>query len=206
MRTIAHTAVGSAVRAGQISAADVAVFHAVRPRLFGIAYRVLGDATEADDVVQDAWIHWQTTDRTVVRDATAFLVTTTRHLAIHLNQSARARRETCVEPQLADSVDPGADPACHVERRETVALALGALLEKLSPTQRAAYLLREAFDYRYREVGAVLELSEANARQVVTRARRRLATTTKRDPKVARVTTRAAARSSLRLQTTTPRS
>jgi RNA polymerase sigma-70 factor (ECF subfamily) len=162
-------------RGGEVSDADAASFQAIRSRLFGIAYRVLGDATEADDVVQDTWIHWQTTDRSAVRDAAAFLATTTRHLAIHVIQSARARRETSIGPQLVEAADLNADPACDVERREALELAVRTLLEKLSPTERAAYLLREAFDYRYRELGAVLELSEANARQVVTRARRRLA-------------------------------
>jgi RNA polymerase sigma-70 factor, ECF subfamily len=159
---------------GEVSDADTASFHAARHRLFGIAYRVLGDATEAEDVVQETWIRWQTTDRTVVQDAAAFLATTTTHLAIHVIQSARARRETSVGPQLVEAVDVGTDPSRDVERREAVQLAIRALLEKLSPTERAAYLLREAFGYRYREVGAVLELTEANARQIVTRARRRL--------------------------------
>jgi RNA polymerase sigma-70 factor, ECF subfamily len=176
LRLTSQAAPGAAVDRGvPVSDADAASFHAVRPRLFGIAYRVLGDVTEADDVVQDTWIRWQTTDRTAVRDATAFLVTTTKHLAIHAIQSARARRETYVAPQLVEPVDLGADPACAIERREALALAIRALLEKLSGTERAAYLLREAFGYRYRELGAVLGLSEANARQLVTRARRRLA-------------------------------
>jgi RNA polymerase sigma-70 factor (ECF subfamily) len=161
-------------RGGEVSDADAASFHAVRPRLFGIAYRVLGDATEAEDVVQDTWIRWQTTDRSAVRDVAAFLATTTTRHAIHVIQSARARRETSVGPQLVEAVDLGTDPSCDVERREALELAIRALLEKLSPTERAAYLLREAFDYRYRELAAVLELSEANARQIVTRARRRL--------------------------------
>jgi RNA polymerase sigma-70 factor, ECF subfamily len=161
-------------RGGEMSEADAASFQAVRSRLFGIAFRVLGDATEAEDVVQETWIRWQTTDRSVVRDAAAFLATTTRHLAIHVIQSARARRETYVGPQLVEAVDVGNDPSCDVERREALDVALRTLLEKLSPTERAAYLLREAFDYRYRELAAVLELSEANARQRVARARRRL--------------------------------
>jgi RNA polymerase sigma-70 factor, ECF subfamily len=165
---------GSLRLAAKVSDDDAASFHAVRSRLFGIAYRVLGDATEADDVVQDAWIQWQTTDRSAVRDAAAFLATTTRYLAIHVIQSARARRETPVGPQLVEPVDLDADPACDVERREELELALRTLLEKLSHTERVAYLLREAFDYRYGEIAAVLELSEANARQRVTRARRRL--------------------------------
>jgi len=166
--------VATADRGGEVSDADAASFHAVRPRLFGIAYRVLGDATAAEDVVQDTWIRWHTTDRTVVRDAAAFLATTTTHLAIHAIQSARARRETTVGPQLVETVDVGTDPSCDVERREALEVALRTVLERLSPTERAAYLLREAFDYRYREIAAVLELSEVNARQRVTRARHRL--------------------------------
>jgi RNA polymerase sigma-70 factor (ECF subfamily) len=179
---------GSGARAdagGEMSDADAASFQAVRSRLFGIAYRVLGDATEAEDVVQETWIRWQTTDRSVVRDAGAFLATTTRHLAIHVIQSARARRETYVGPQLAEAVDVGNDPSCDVERREALEVALHALLERLSPTERAAYVLREAFDYRYRDLAAVLELSEANARQRVARARRRLSGEEPRRPVVA---------------------
>jgi RNA polymerase sigma-70 factor (ECF subfamily) len=164
----------AADRGGEVSTADAASFHAVRPRLFGIACRVLGDATEAEDVVQDTWIRWQTTDRSAVRNAPAFLATTTTRLAINVIQSARARRETSVVPQLVEAIDLGTDPSCDVERQEALGFAIRTLLETLSPTERAAYLLREAFDYRYRELGAVLELSEANARQVVSRARRRL--------------------------------
>lgn len=158
----------------KVSDADAASFQAVRSRLFGIACRVLGDATEADDVVQETWIKWQTTDRSAVRDPAAFLATTTRNLAIHVIQSARARREASVGPRRVEAFDLDADPACEVERREALQLALNKIVERLSSTERAAYLLREAFEYRYRELGAVLELSEANARQVVTRARRRL--------------------------------
>jgi RNA polymerase sigma-70 factor, ECF subfamily len=161
-------------RGGEVSDADAASFHAVRPRLLGIAFRVLGDATEAQDVVQDTWIRWQTTDRSAVRDATAFLATTTTRLAINVIQSACARREMSVGPRLVEAIGVGTDPPCDVERREELEIAIRALLERLSPTERAAYLLREAFDYRYRELGAVLGLSEANARQLVTRARRRL--------------------------------
>jgi RNA polymerase sigma-70 factor (ECF subfamily) len=154
-----------------VSQADFASFQTVRPRLFRIAYRILGSATEAEDVVQDAWIRWQGTDRSEVRDAAAFLVTTTTRLAINVTQSARARRETYIGPWLLEGVDTGADPAVSAERGEALELAVLVLLEKLSPTERAAYVLREAFDYPYRKVSQVLSLSEANARQLVTRAR-----------------------------------
>ena len=157
-----------------VSDADAASFEAARPRLFGIAYRVLSDRARADDVVQDAWIRWQTTDRAAVRDAAAFLATTTTRLALNVVQSAHRRHERAPGPQVIEMIAAGVDPAQDVERREALALALRALRETLNPTERAAYLLREAYDYRYREVGDVLGLSEANARQVVTRARRRL--------------------------------
>jgi RNA polymerase sigma-70 factor (ECF subfamily) len=162
-------------RADVVSAADAASFHQVRQRLFGIAYRVLGSATDADDVVQDAWIRWHRTDRTDVRDTASFLATTTTRLAINVIQSAHARRETHIEPQLIDRIDTRADPLLDAQRGEALELAVDALLEKLSPAERAVYVLREAFDYPYREISEVLPLSEANARQVSTRARRRLA-------------------------------
>jgi RNA polymerase sigma-70 factor, ECF subfamily len=162
-------------RAGGVSDADAASFQQVRPRLFGIAYRVLGSATDADDVVQDAWIRWHGTDRTEVRDTASFLAATTMRLAINVIQSARVRRETHVEPQLIDRVDTQADPLFDAQRGEALALAVGALLEKLSAAERAAYVLREAFDYPYRRISDVLPLSEPNARQLTSRARRRLA-------------------------------
>jgi RNA polymerase sigma factor (sigma-70 family) len=154
--------------------ADAASFQSVRPRLFGIAYRVLGRASEAEDVVQDTWIRWQDTDRTKVRDPAAFLATTTTRLAINVTQSAWARRETHIESQLVDSVDAGANPALGAEQGEALELAVRILLEKLYPAERAVYLLREAFDYPYRQISQVLALSEANARQLAARARRRL--------------------------------
>ena len=163
-----------ALAVGEVSEAHAASFQAVRPRLFGIAYRVLGSAAEADDVVQDTWMRWQRTDRSTVRDTAAFLATTATRLAINVAQSARARRETYIGPWLADPVDIAADPALDTERREALESALLMLLERLSATERAAYLLREAFDYPYRQVAQVLALTEANARQLVTRARHRL--------------------------------
>lgn len=159
---------------GPVSDADAASFHAMRPRLFGIAYRVLGCAIEADDVVQDTWIRWQGTDRSKVRDAAAFLAATATRLAINVRQSARARRETLSGPQSAEPVDSAADPSLGAEQRDALELALRHLLEKLPPAERAAYVLREAFDYPYRQIGEILALSEVNARQLVTRARRRL--------------------------------
>jgi RNA polymerase sigma factor (sigma-70 family) len=153
----------------------LSAFMRVRPRLFGIAYRMLRSTAEAEDVVQDVWVRWQKADRRVVRDAAAFLATTTTRLAINVMQSARSRRESCVGPWLPESIDTSADPELGVERGEGLEAGLLILLQKLSPTERAAYILREAFDYTYRDIANVLSLEEANARQVVTRARQHVA-------------------------------
>ena len=153
---------------------DVAAFEDVRPRLFGVAYRMLGSVAEAEDVVQEAWLRWQGTDRRVVRNPAAFLTTTTTRLAINAATSARARRETYVGPWLPEPVDTSADPALGAERAEALDLAVLLLLERLTPAERASYVLREAFDYSHREIAAVLDISEANARQIARRARERL--------------------------------
>ncbi|MBM9504067.1 RNA polymerase sigma-70 factor [Actinacidiphila acididurans] len=150
-------------------------FIAVRPRLFGIAYRVLGSAAEAEDIVQDAWLRWQRTDRAVVNDPAAFLATVTTRLAINFAQSARVRRESYVGPWLPEPVDTSADPQLGAERAEVLDLAVLFLLEKLNPVERAAYVLREAFDYPYQRIAEILETSEANTRQLVSRARKHLA-------------------------------
>lgn len=154
----------------------LSAFLSVRPRLFSIAYRMLGSAAEAEDIVQDVWVRWQTADRSLVRDATAFLATTTTRLAINVMQSARLRREKYMGPWLPEPADTSADPGRGAERGEALELGILVLLKRLSPTERAAYILREAFDYTYREIANVLRLEEANARQVVTRARQHVAT------------------------------
>jgi RNA polymerase sigma-70 factor (ECF subfamily) len=157
-----------------ISEADTESFAGVRPRLFGIARRVLGNPSDADDVVQDAWIRWQGTDRSAVRDPVGFLVTTTSRLALTAGQSARVRHEISIGSVLLDAADCGADPLRAAEQGQELELALRALLEKLSPAERAVYILRVGFDYPHRRVAELLGLSEANARQLVTRARARL--------------------------------
>ena len=149
----------------------LSAFESARLRLFGIAYRMLGSVAEAEDVVQDAWTRWQSTDRRVVQDSQAFLTTTTTRLAINVLQSARTRRETYVGPWLPEPIDPSADPSVGAERGEALELAVLMLLERLSPTERAAYVLREAFNYPHKEIAEVLRVEEANARQLVTRAR-----------------------------------
>jgi RNA polymerase sigma-70 factor (ECF subfamily) len=132
---------------------------------------MLGSAAEAEDVVQDVWTRWQSTDRQVVRDAPAFLSTIATRLAINVLESARVRRETYIGPWLPEPVNTSTDPGLGTERREALQFAVLLLLERLSAVERAAYVLREAFDYPYKEIADVLNIEEANARQIVTRAR-----------------------------------
>ncbi|MBM7503691.1 RNA polymerase sigma-70 factor [Agromyces aurantiacus] len=151
------------------------VFRSVRPRLFGIAYRMLGSASEAEDVVQDAWLRWQGTDRAAVLDPPAFLATVTTRLSINALQSARARRETYIGPWLPEPVDTSTDPTLGAERAEALGFAVLVMLERLTPTERAAYVLREAFAYGYPQICEIVQVSEVAARQLVSRARKRLA-------------------------------
>src|SRR5690606_13462731 len=116
-------------------------FFGVRSRLFGIAYRMLGSTADAEDLVQDVWVRWQSTDRKAVQDAPAYLVTTITRLAINLVQSARSRREAYVGIWLPEPVDTSSDPVLGAQRGEALELAVLLLLERLAPTERAAYIL-----------------------------------------------------------------
>lgn len=151
------------------------IFAEVRPRLFGIAYRILGSAADAEDVVQEVWLRWQLYDRSAVVNAPAFLATTATRMAINVATSARSRRETYVGPWLPEPVDTSADPELGAVRAEALELAILLLLEKLTPTERAAYVLREAFDYPYPQIADIVGVQEANARQLVSRARKHIA-------------------------------
>jgi RNA polymerase sigma-70 factor (ECF subfamily) len=174
-QTVSNTNASKAGKTDRCDDDGLSVFLSVRSRLFGVAYRMLGSAAEAEDIVQDVWIRWQTADRVVVREPAAFLVTTATRLAINVMQSARSRRETSVRPSLPEPVATCADPDSEVERRQAAARGVLLLLQTLSPTERAAYMLREAFDYSYRQIASALQLEEANARQAVTRARQHVA-------------------------------
>jgi RNA polymerase sigma-70 factor (ECF subfamily) len=153
----------------------LSAFTGVRPRLFAIAYRILQNSAEAEDVVQDAWLRWQQTNRDAVQDASAFLATTTTRLCLNVIQTARSRCETAVEEWIPEPVDTQADPETGAIRRARLKLAVMMLLERLSPAERAAYVLREAFDYSYRQIADILRIAEANSRQLVVRARKHLA-------------------------------
>jgi RNA polymerase sigma-70 factor, ECF subfamily len=147
-------------------------FCAVRRRLLGVAQRIVRDRAEAEDVVQDAWLRWQLADRTTVANPTAFLVTTTTRLALNAVQSARCRRETSVGQWFPEPVATGDDPALGPERRDSLEAGVVVLLERLTPVERAAFVLHEAFDYAYPHIAGLLQISEANARQLVCRARK----------------------------------
>jgi RNA polymerase sigma-70 factor (TIGR02957 family) len=153
----------------------LSAFAPVRPRLFGIAYRMLGSAAEAEDIVQDVWLRWQSTNRNAVENPPAYLATTTTRLCINLAQSAHTRHETYIGTWLPEPVDTSSDPGIGAERSEALKLAVLILLEKLSPTERAAYVLREAFDYSYTQIADILQMEEGNTRQLVSRARKHIA-------------------------------
>jgi RNA polymerase sigma-70 factor (ECF subfamily) len=148
----------------------VQVFLAERTRLLRVAYRIVGDAAAAEDVVQDAWLRWQRVDRRTIVNPAAFLTTATTHLAINLIQSARYRHEVPTEAPRA-VVRPGWDPTGQVEGGAfATERILGFLLAKLSPSELGAFVLRKCFDYPYPEVAFTLGISVANARQLVCRA------------------------------------
>jgi RNA polymerase sigma-70 factor (ECF subfamily) len=154
----------------------LAAFTAVRPRLFGIAYRMLGSVSEAEDLLQEVWIRWQAVDHDTVDNPAAFLATMTTRSAINEAHTARARHETYIGPWLPEPVDTSADPLLGAERGEALEFAVLILLEKLSPVERAAYVLRQAFDYPYSSIAVIVQLKEPAVRQLVSRARKHLAT------------------------------
>jgi RNA polymerase sigma-70 factor (ECF subfamily) len=147
-------------------------FAACRPRLLGIAYGILGELTEAEDVVQDAWLRWDRADREVVRNAESFLVTVTTRLALDRLRAARTRREVYVGPWLPEPLvtDPET-PETKVIEAERLSLALLGALERLNPVERAALVLRDVFDLEYAEIADALGKAPANVRQIVRRAR-----------------------------------
>ncbi|WP_433627672.1 RNA polymerase sigma-70 factor [Nocardia sp. CA-120079] len=148
-------------------------FQAHRPRLFALAYRMLGSATEAEDAVQETYLRWDGTDRGTIRSAEAWLSTAVVNLCRTWLVSARARRETYVGPWLPEPVPTACGelgPLETVEERELVSLALLTALERLSPIERAVFVLREAFGYAHREIADMLAVSEANSQQIFRRA------------------------------------
>ena len=148
-------------------------FQDLRPLLFGLAYRMLGRRADAEDVVQDAYLRWQSAPAEEMRSPKSYLTTIVARLALDELKAAYRRRETYVGTWLPEPlVQPaGTKP---LEMAESLSLAFLRLLETLSPAERVAFLLREVFDAEYEEVAAALETSEANSRQIVARARKHI--------------------------------
>ncbi len=158
-----------------LTAEDVDRFEASRPRLESIAYRLLGSASEAEDAVQETFLRWHASDPDHIEVPEAWLTKVLTNLCLNQLTSARARRETYVgqwlpEPLLAG--DPMLGPADTAEQRESVSYAVLTLMERLSPNERAVYVLKEAFDYPHKEIAEILDVTEAASQQIFHRAKK----------------------------------
>jgi RNA polymerase sigma-70 factor (ECF subfamily) len=153
-----------------------ASFEPHRRRLLGLAYRMLGSIAEAEDAVQEAYLRWHDADRDKVAEPRAFLITTTTRICLDVLKSARVRREEYVGPWLPDPVTDTAAlaPDTQTEMAEDLSVALLLALERLSPLERAAFLLHDVFDYSFTQVAAALGRNEAACRQLASRARARV--------------------------------
>ena len=153
-----------------------ATFAAIRPRLFAIAYRMLGTRHDAEDVLQDAWLRWHRSDREALRSAEAWLVTIVTRLAIDRLRAAKAERESYVGKWLPEPLVEWDEhtPEAAAELASDLSVAFLLVLERLAPEERAAFLLRQVFDHDYDEIAALLGKSEAACRQMVHRAAERV--------------------------------
>ncbi|MFB9469823.1 sigma-70 family RNA polymerase sigma factor [Nonomuraea salmonea] len=166
---------------------DTGRFEASRTRLASLAYRLLGSAGDAEDVVQDAFLHWQAADRRRIRVPEAWLTKIVTNLCLDRLRSAQVRRERTAGAWLPEPLlegDPMLGPADTFEQRESVSLAMLTLMERLSPVERAVYLLREAFSYSHAEVAEMLGISESASQQHLHRARNRVTAARRRSGEV----------------------
>ncbi|MFD8253693.1 RNA polymerase sigma-70 factor [Streptomyces werraensis] len=157
---------------------DVNRFLAAKPRLEAIAYRLLGSASEAEDAVQETYLRWQGADTGRIEVPEAWLTKVLTNICLNQLTSARARREMYVGQWLPEPLvagDPMLGPADTAEQRESVSFAMLVLLERLSPDERAVYVLREAFGYAHKEIAEILDVSEAASQQILHRARKHVA-------------------------------
>ena len=152
------------------------IFASTRPLLVSIAYRMTGSVSDAEDLVQDAFVRWLEAPETEVRAPRAYLATIVTRLAINHLQSARTKRETYVGPWLPEPLltEHAPDPSEPVELAESLSMAFLLMLERLSPVERAVLLLHDVFDFDYSEIATILEKSEVNCRQLLTRAKKHL--------------------------------
>jgi RNA polymerase sigma-70 factor (ECF subfamily) len=154
---------------------DLEVFLGLRSSLFGVAYRMLGSATEAEDVLQEAYVRWTGRGDSEVSAPSSYLTTIVTRLCIDELRSARARRETYKGPWLPEPVEvDAAEPGASAELADSLSLAFLVLLEELQPVERAAFLLHDVFGYPYDEISGIVDRSEVSCRQLVSRARRRV--------------------------------
>jgi RNA polymerase sigma-70 factor (ECF subfamily) len=155
---------------------DHDVFNSHRPLLFSIAYRMLGSASDAEDVLQDAWLRYRNADGSSIRSPKAFATTIVTRLCLDRLKSARATREEYVGPWLPEPVLTAEveTPATQLQRAESVTLAFLVLLEKLSPEERAVFLLKDIFEYEHAEIAEMLGMTTENSRQLLHRAKARL--------------------------------
>jgi RNA polymerase sigma-70 factor (TIGR02957 family) len=153
------------------------VFNTDRPLLFSIAYRMLGSASDAEDVLQDAWLRYRGADETAIRSPKAFATTIVTRLCLDRLKSARASREEYIGPWLPEPVLTSdlARPDDVLQRAESVTLAFLVLLEALSPEERAVFLLKDSFEYGHSEIAEMLGITIDNSRQLLHRAKARLA-------------------------------
>ncbi|MFB4313892.1 sigma-70 family RNA polymerase sigma factor [Actinomadura sp. 21ATH] len=162
---------------------DTDRFEASRARLASLAYRLLGSAADAEDAVQDAFLHWQAADRQRIEVPEAWLTKVTTNLCLDRLRSARARRERAAGAWLPEPLldgDPMLGPADTFEQRESVSLAMLTLMERLTPVERAVFLLREAFSYSHAEIAEILDITRSASQQHLHRARRRVTTARRR--------------------------
>lgn len=158
---------------------ELEAFEGFRPRLEAIAYRLLGSAAEAEDAVQEAFLRWEAADRAQIRVPEAWLTRVLTNLCLTQLKSARARREVYVGQWLPEPVlggDPMLGPADTAEQRDSVSTAVLVLMERLTPNERAVYVLREAFAYSHAEIAELLDITEVGSQQIFHRAKQHLAT------------------------------
>jgi RNA polymerase sigma-70 factor (TIGR02957 family) len=158
---------------------ELEAFEGFRPRLEAIAYRLLGSAAEAEDAVQEVFLRWEAADRAQIRVPEAWLTRVLTNLCLTQLKSARARREVYVGQWLPEPVlggDPMLGPADTAEQRDSVSTAVLVLMERLTPNERAVYVLREAFAYSHAEIAEMLDITEVGSQQIFHRAKQHLAT------------------------------
>jgi RNA polymerase sigma-70 factor (ECF subfamily) len=160
----------------QTAQTQAELFSEYRPLLFSISYRMLGSVMDAEDIVQEAYVRWQQAPREEVASPKSYLSTVVTRLCIDQLRSARARREQYIGPWLPEPIVTEEQPPMeeHAALADSLSLAFLVVLENLSPTERAVFLLHDVFDYEYAEIAAVIDKSEANCRQVLSRARRKV--------------------------------